>query len=66
MPRDRDRFARLHPTKRRVLRSGKVSVDGERDARGHADELWALALARQAERQRVRPRGGEIGARLPG
>ena len=52
--------------KRRVLASGKVSFDAERNARGHADKFWAVALACQRERQTDKPRGGEIGVRVLG
>jgi phage FluMu gp28-like protein len=40
MPRDRDLVAQIHAIKRRVLPSGKVSFDAERNARGHADKFW--------------------------
>ena len=66
MPRDRDLVAQIHAIKRRVLPSGKVSFDAERNARGHADKFWAVALACQRERQVERPRGGEIGVRVLG
>jgi phage FluMu gp28-like protein len=49
-----------------VLPSGKVSFDAERNARGHADKFWAVALACQRERQADKPRAGEIGVRVLG
>jgi phage FluMu gp28-like protein len=66
MPRDRDLVAQIHAIKCRVLPSGKVSFDAERNARGHADKFWAVALACQRERQEIRPRSGEIGVRVLG
>lgn len=66
MPRDRDLVAQIHAIKRRVLPSGKVSFDAERNARGHADKFWAVALACQRERQADKPRAGEIGVRVLG
>lgn len=56
----------IHATKCRVLPSGKVSFDAERNARCHADKFWVVALACQKERQEGRPRGGEIGVRVLG
>ena len=49
-----------------VLPSGKVSFDAERNARGHADKFWAVALACQKERTTTGPRIGEIGVRVLG
>jgi phage FluMu gp28-like protein len=49
-----------------VLPSGKVSFDAERNARGHADKFWAVALACQKERTATGPRTGEIGVRVLG
>ncbi|MDP1916613.1 MAG: hypothetical protein Q8L14_10220 [Myxococcales bacterium] len=66
MPRDRDVVAQIHAIKRRVLPSGKVSFDAERNARGHADKFWAVALACQRERQAAPLRTGEIGVRVLG
>jgi phage FluMu gp28-like protein len=66
MPRDRDLVAQIHAIKRRVLPSGKVSFDAERNARGHADKFWAVALACQRERQADPKRTGEIGVRVLG
>lgn len=66
MPRDRDLVAQVHAIKLRVPLSGKVSFDAERNARGHADKLWAVALACQKERQPSGPRTGEIGVRVLG
>jgi phage FluMu gp28-like protein len=45
LPRDRELVGQIHAIKRRVLPSGKVSFDAERNARGHADKFWAVALA---------------------
>ena len=56
----------VHAIKRRVLPSGKVSFDAERNARGHADKFWAVVLACQKERTATGPRTGEIGARVLG
>jgi phage FluMu gp28-like protein len=52
LPRDRELVGQVHAIKRRVLPSGKVSFDAERNARGHADKFWAVALACQKERSR--------------
>ncbi|MCL2726532.1 MAG: terminase family protein [Polyangiaceae bacterium] len=66
LPRHRELVGQIHSIKRRVLPSGKVSFDAERNARGHADKFWAVALACQKERQESRPRTGEIGVRVLG
>jgi len=66
LPRNRELVGQIHSIKRRVLPSGKVSFDAERNARGHADKFWAVALACQRERQESRPRIGEIGVRVLG
>jgi phage FluMu gp28-like protein len=66
LPRDRELVGQIHAIKRRVLPSGKVSFDAERNARGHADKFWAVALACQKERQAHGPRPGEIGVRVLG
>jgi phage FluMu gp28-like protein len=66
MPRNRELVGQIHAIKRRVLPSGKVSFDAERNAKGHADKFWAVVLACQKERQAERPRTGEIGVRVVG
>lgn len=66
MPRERELVGQIHAIKRRVLPSGKVSFDAERNARGHADKFWAVALACQRERLPDKPRMGEIGVRVIG
>ena len=66
LPRDRELVGQVHAIKRRVLPSGKVSFDAERNARGHADKFWAVVLACQKERTATGPRTGEIGARVLG
>ncbi|MER2562945.1 MAG: terminase family protein [Myxococcaceae bacterium] len=66
MPRDRDLVAQIHAIKRRVLPSGKVSFDAERNARGHADKFWAVALACQRERPENKSSRGAIGVRILG
>ena len=66
MPRERELVGQVDAIKRRVLPSGKVSFDAERNARGHADEFWAVALACQRERQADKPKAGEIGVRVLG
>ena len=38
----------INKIKRTVSPSGNVIFQGERDADGHADRFWALALARRA------------------
>jgi hypothetical protein len=49
--RERELVGQIHSIKRRVLTSGKVSLDAERTTRGgHADRFWAIALACQKER----------------
>jgi phage FluMu gp28-like protein len=65
-PRDRELVGQIHAIKRRVLPSGKVSFDAERNARGRADKFWAVALAYQKERTTTSPRMGEIGVRVLG
>lgn len=66
LPRDCELIGQIHAIKRRVLPSGKVSFDAERNARGHADKFWAVALACQKERTASGPRTGEIGVRVLG
>ena len=66
LPRDRELVGQVHAIKRRVLPSGKVSFDAERNARGHADKFWAVALACQKERTATGPRTGEVGVRVLG
>lgn len=66
LPRDRELVGQVHAIKRRVLPSGKVSFDAERNARGHADKFWAVVLACQKERHAQGPRTGEIGVRVIG
>jgi len=66
LPRDRELVGQIHAIKRRVLPSGKVGFDAERNARGHADKFWAVALACQKERHAQGPRTGEIGVRVLG
>jgi phage FluMu gp28-like protein len=66
MPRDRELVSQIHAIKRRVLPSGKVSFDAERNAKGHADKFWAVTLACQKEREAARPRTGEIAVRVLG
>lgn len=39
LPCDRELVGQVHVIKRRVLSSGKVSFDAERNARGHADKF---------------------------
>jgi phage FluMu gp28-like protein len=65
LPRDRELVSQFHSIRRRVLPSGKVSFDAERTSKGHADRFWAVALACQKERTRVKPRI-EVGARVIG
>lgn len=43
----------INKIRRTVSPSGNVLFAGERDADGHADRFWALALARRAAYQRV-------------
>ena len=66
LPRDRELVGQIHAIKRRVLPSGKVSFDAERNARGHADKFWAVALACQKERQVVTARPSGVGVRVIG
>jgi phage FluMu gp28-like protein len=66
LPRDRELVGQIHAIKRRVLPSGNVSFDAERNARGHADKFWAVALACQKERNAVAARPGGIGVRVIG
>jgi phage FluMu gp28-like protein len=66
LPRDRELVGQVQSIKRRVLPSGKVYFDAERNARGHTDQFWAVALAYQKERSATGPRTGEIGVRVLG
>jgi phage FluMu gp28-like protein len=66
LPRDREMVGQIHSIKRRVLPSGKVSFDAERNARGHADKFWAVALACQKERSAERRGPAGIGVRVIG
>ena len=66
LPRDRELVGQIHAIKRRVLPSGNVSFDAERNARGHADKFWAVELACQRERNAVVARPGGIGVRVIG
>jgi phage FluMu gp28-like protein/intein/homing endonuclease len=66
LPRDREMVGQIHSIKRRVLPSGKVSFDAERNARGHADKFWAVALACQKERSTERRGPAGIGVRVLG
>ncbi len=66
LPRDRDLVGQIHSIKRRVLASGRVSFDAERNARGHADRFWAVALACQLEPASSTPVPRTIGARVIG
>ncbi len=61
-----DLVAQIHAIKGRVLPSGKVSFDAERNARGHADKFWSVALACQRERPIAPARAGAIGVRVVG
>lgn len=66
LPRDRNLVGQVHAIKRRGLPSGKVSFDAERNARGHADKFWAVALACQRERAPTRKPGGDVAVRILG
>jgi phage FluMu gp28-like protein len=66
LPRDRELVGQIHAIKRRVLPSGKVSFDAERNARGHADRFWAVALACQKERNAVVAKPSGVGVRVIG
>ena len=54
LPRSRDLVGQIHSIKKRVLPSGNVTFDAERNEQGHADRFWAIALACQMERQAVK------------
>jgi hypothetical protein len=66
IPRDRELVGQIHAIKQRLLPSGKVSFDAERNAKKHADEFWAAALACEWEGQASVPRTGEMGVRVLG
>jgi phage FluMu gp28-like protein len=66
LPRDRNLVGQVHAIKRRVLPSGKVSFDAERNSKGHADKFWAVALACQRERVPPRRSGGSVAVRILG
>jgi len=59
-------FSTASLSRQRATSSRKVSFDAERNAKGHADKFWAVALACQRERQLERPRTGEIAVRVVG
>ena len=66
LPRMRDVVSQIHSIKRRVLASGKVAFDAEREGGGHADRFWAISLACQKERAPVRTRRAVVGVRVVG
>ena len=66
LPRDREMVAQIHSIKRRVLPSGKVSLDAERTGCEHVDRFWAIALACQLERGPAPSTGTTIGVRVIG
>ena len=67
LPRDREMVSQIYSIKLCVFPSGKVAFDAERTTRaGHADRLWAIALACQKERGPVWSCGAEIGVRVIG
>ncbi|WP_394834512.1 hypothetical protein LVJ94_49255 [Pendulispora rubella] len=67
MPRERVLIAQIHQIQKRILPSGKVSFDAERNANGHADKFWAVALACQKERTSTRSSGStNVGVRIIG
>ncbi|MBK7537545.1 MAG: hypothetical protein IPI49_19675 [Myxococcales bacterium] len=66
LPRERDLVGQIHSIKRRVLPSGRVSFDAERNARGHADRFWAVALACQMEQVLGKAPSSVIGVRVLG
>jgi phage FluMu gp28-like protein len=55
----------IHSIKKRVLPSGNVTFDAERNEQGHADRFWAMALACQTERGGGR-RPVEVNVRVVG
>lgn len=66
LPRSRELVSQIHAIKRRVTAAGTVTFDAERNAKGHADQFWAVALACQKERAAPKPRSGQIGVRVVG
>lgn len=64
LPKDRGLVTQIHSIHRRVLPSGKISFDAQRDAHGHADRFWAIALACQLDRPTARP--AEVAVRVIG
>jgi phage FluMu gp28-like protein len=50
LPRDRGLVAQIHSIKKHVTPAGRAMFDAERDARGHADCFWAVALACRKDR----------------
>jgi phage FluMu gp28-like protein len=65
LPRNRDLVGQIHSIKKRVLPSGNVTFDAERNEQGHADRFWAMALACQTERGGGR-RPVEVNVRVVG
>ncbi len=66
LPRDRDLVSQIHSIKKHVTPAGRAMFDAERDARGHADRYWAVALACRKERGPAPGDVPEIGIRVFG
>ena len=65
LPADRDLITQVHGIKKHVTPAGKVVFDAERNAKGHADKFWSMALACKKERGEVRS-SGLVGVRVLG
>lgn len=59
------RIRGMKVSEERVLPSGNVTFDAERNEQGHADRFWAMALACQTERGGGR-RPVEVNVRVVG
>ena len=66
IPIDQDLRDDLRKPERLVSPSGRVSIAATRDATGHADHFWSLALALDAAQTPVRPPPASAPVHIPG
>lgn len=66
LPADRNLVSQIHSIRRRITNSGNVVFDSERNAQGHADKFWAVALALYDEKQAAKATGGRVNVRVLG
>jgi phage FluMu gp28-like protein len=55
IPNDRELINDIHRIKKIVTAAGNIRYDAERNASGHADRYWALALAIHASSRKASP-----------